>query len=380
MCTCSIQQLPAQPIRCRRHAPQRGAVAVMVAIMLAMLIGFAALAVDISNLFVVRNELQNDADAAAMAGAACLYKRSECSNLSAMSVPDWNDAQQRAVTSISLNKSAQVTLVNGQVAYGYWNLTGTPSGLQLTTITPTQNDVPAIQVTVSRSDGQNGGAVAMYLATVLGINAVPVTASAVAVVASPGYVESGVLFPVTISKCLYDNYWDTSTGTPKIATQTNPPGFDLPQIIGQPYFFDITSSYHAGPCESGQWTSLSVDSNSTTTIRDIITNGNPTPIAIGDPIWIQPGTKTPPYTQIDNCSQAGDKSCEYVKVAVVNDITTHSNQPVVAFACLHVILAKGGSSKYIEVQMSADADKCQTVNSGGGGPNYGALVPPRLVM
>jgi Flp pilus assembly protein TadG len=52
---------------------QQGISAVIVAVCLVMLIGFIALAIDISHLVVARNELQNAADAGALAGAAELY-------------------------------------------------------------------------------------------------------------------------------------------------------------------------------------------------------------------------------------------------------------------------------------------------------------------
>src|SRR4030067_1579475 len=52
---------------------QKGIVIVIVAILIAVFIGFAALAVDIGHLYVVRNELQNAADAGALAGARFLY-------------------------------------------------------------------------------------------------------------------------------------------------------------------------------------------------------------------------------------------------------------------------------------------------------------------
>jgi Flp pilus assembly protein TadG len=45
---------------------KRGAVAVIVAILLAVLIGFTALSVDVGHLYVVHNELQNAADAGAL--------------------------------------------------------------------------------------------------------------------------------------------------------------------------------------------------------------------------------------------------------------------------------------------------------------------------
>ncbi len=52
---------------------QKGAVAVIVAVCLVVFVGFTALAVDVGHLYVVRNELQNAADAGALAGARCLF-------------------------------------------------------------------------------------------------------------------------------------------------------------------------------------------------------------------------------------------------------------------------------------------------------------------
>ncbi len=52
---------------------QRGVSAVIVGICLFMLVSFVALAIDVGHLYVVRNELQNAADAGALAGARHLY-------------------------------------------------------------------------------------------------------------------------------------------------------------------------------------------------------------------------------------------------------------------------------------------------------------------
>ncbi len=54
---------------------QRGAIAVMAALFVVVLIGFAALALDLGRLYVLRTEMQNAADAAAMAAAAELDAR-----------------------------------------------------------------------------------------------------------------------------------------------------------------------------------------------------------------------------------------------------------------------------------------------------------------
>jgi hypothetical protein len=56
-----------------RLTDQSGVTIILVAILMFVFLGIAALAVDLSNLYVVRNELQNAADAGALAGARFLY-------------------------------------------------------------------------------------------------------------------------------------------------------------------------------------------------------------------------------------------------------------------------------------------------------------------
>jgi uncharacterized membrane protein len=51
---------------------QNGGVIVLVAVSMFFLLGFAALAIDVGHLVVARNELQNAADAGAIAGAQVL--------------------------------------------------------------------------------------------------------------------------------------------------------------------------------------------------------------------------------------------------------------------------------------------------------------------
>jgi len=61
------KQLPAQKNR------QQGTILVLAGLALFMLVGFTSLALDSSLLFVARNELQNAADAGALAGTRVLY-------------------------------------------------------------------------------------------------------------------------------------------------------------------------------------------------------------------------------------------------------------------------------------------------------------------
>ena len=366
-------------LRLQSTRREKGVIAILIALLLPIMIGFGAFAIDFSYRFLVRSELQNAADATALAAAACLYKHAQCGNLNS-STPDWNTARQSALDYVSKNSSENSSLTHGVVDYGYWNITGTPAALQPLPKIPTNNDLAAIQVTISKTDGSNGGPVKTFLAPILGIYSKPLSATAVAVIPIPTSSGIASLFPVAIKKCLYDAYWDTTNQKPKIAEAQNVPGFDLPQTVGEPYVFKVTSSYHTNGCEAGQWTSLEKDSNSTPTILDILNNGNSTDLGVGANIWIQTGTKTTLYSDVNNCSSAGNRKCEYANVPIVQEVSTHSFTPIVAYTCIRIVSAIGGSEKYITMQMSNDADKCQAKGSGGGGTNYGALIPPRLAL
>ncbi|KDB05819.1 Protein of unknown function DUF2134, membrane [Burkholderia sp. lig30] len=382
----------------KRLRAQKGAVAVTVAVALTMLLGVAAVAIDLGYLYIVRNELQNAADAAALAGVPCLYPRAQCGNQTAKA-PDWGTAQQQTVQGVSLNQSSNVTLTGytTDVSYGYWDVTGSVPGLQATVPPSPAVGMPAVRVTVTRSGAKNGGGVPVFLAKIFGISTVPVSATAVAVISDPGSVGDATLFPVAMSKCMYDQYWDSTNGKPKVATSTTPPGPGQPsQTVGQPYVFWVTSSYHAGPCEASQWTTFDTTANDVPTVRNLITNGNPNPAAVGSPpgvcstpdqtcTYIQPGTKNTLYANgnqpsVNSCSAAGTKACEYVLVPVVQDLTTGSYQRILAFACVHIDFAVGGSGKYIQMEMVNNPDKCQAAGSSGAGPYYGALTPARLAQ
>jgi Putative Tad-like Flp pilus-assembly len=137
---------------------QRGVVALLVALVLPVLIASAAFAIDLAY-------VQNDADAAALAGAHALVD-------SATGQLRWSDAANKAQQSVSLNSAAGQPMQDAQVQTGYWNLKGQPSGLQPLPFTPTVWDVPAVAVTLRKQDGLNQGRVRTFFARfwqVLGI-------------------------------------------------------------------------------------------------------------------------------------------------------------------------------------------------------------------
>jgi Flp pilus assembly protein TadG len=331
---------------------QRGSIPLWFLLTVTILLTFGAFAVDLPRVATVRNELQNAADAAALAGASKL--------LSGSSGPDWPDAASATSAAVSLNTSDGAKLSTANVQTGFWNLTGTPSTLEAQTITPGTYDVPAVQVTVTRSASQNGGAVSLLLGGFLDLLTTPTSATAVAVAAAPSTVGAGGLFPMVIDQCVLDQYWDAQTNEPTIDPTT-----------GQPYEFQVgNGQLYGGTCEAGQWTSFLINANDVPTVRGLIASGNPGPVSIGDNIWIEPGVKTTIYSDVP----VGVT----IVVPVAQQIDTHSYVPVVAFAAFHVDGTYGASDKYIEGHFVSGYRI--PVQSWGLGPQYGAYVAPRLAL
>jgi len=311
----------------------------------------AAFSIDIGHTLLVRYELQNAADAAALAGANSL--------LPGNPNPQWSVAQDNAASAVSLNSSDGVKLTTASVQSGFWNLTGFPAGMQASTISPGTYDNPAVQVTVSRAAGVNGGPVSFFFAPLFGVNNGPVTATAVAVVSAPGSIAPGGLFPVAIGQCIYEQYWNSQAGSPTIDPST-----------GQPYTVQIGNGALSNGCEAGQWTSFQTDRNDVPTVRGLMQNGNPTALSIGDSIWIQNGVKTTLYSSVPANTD--------VLVPVVVQVTS-GNAAIVGFAAFHIDSAVGGSGKYIQGHFIA-AYEITTGGAAQAGPYYGAYVPPRLAQ
>ena len=338
---------------------QKGAVSVLVALTLPVLMGVGALAVDLAYLHVVRNELQNDADAAALAGARKLY-------VSGAAALDWSGAATTASNAIALNSAAGHTLADGQVLTGYWDTTQAATGLQGLPMTPGPNDAPAVQVSLGKREGQNQGPVRTFLASIWGVYAKPVRVTAVAGVSSPGTIQPGGLFPFAISKCMYDTFWDMSA---------QPAGPRVDPKTGKVPEFKIGSLYHYGNCESGQWTSLDTRDSGANAIEKLIEEGNPISMSVGDAAWILTGVKTSLFTDVKKCSAAGNRQCEFVVVPALDKVVSGSSSAIVGFACLQVLDAVGGNQKYILAKMS---NQCPPPLSGGVGPNFGVISPPSL--
>lgn len=342
----------------KRLNGQRGIVTILFALVLVVLLGFIALAIDLTRLHLVKVELQNAADAAALAGAGSLISAGTVS-------PNYNwtaavtKAQELAGVNsadgktIAQNQNATVQIVSNN---SYWNIQN-PDGTLHTFTVPPSGYVPAVQATITIQHLQ------LFFAPILGISEGTVNATAIAAVSPP--TGGTGLFPMAIGSCLFNLFWDSVNNTPKLDPAT-----------GKPYVLEISSVYAGGAgasCNSGQWTSFQTDADDVPFIRNLIANGNSTPISIGDSIWIQPGTKTTVFDSVPTNVNVG--------VPVVDSVgDTHSFQTVVAIAGFHITSVVKHGNKSVVTGNFVPPSTVPNLNPGNGtGTPYGAYTSPFLV-
>ncbi|MBP7242531.1 pilus assembly protein TadG-related protein [Amaricoccus sp.] len=138
----------------------RGAVAVAVALLMPVLIGIGAFAVDVSHTRLVKNRLQSAADAAALAGVQLLG--------------DQAAARTRAVAYAAANVPPGFGAVTAAADVDFGSFDPAER-----VFTPSSTDVNAIRV-VARRDAERGNAAPRFLAAIFGDEAIAVGASAVA--------------------------------------------------------------------------------------------------------------------------------------------------------------------------------------------------------
>jgi Flp pilus assembly protein TadG len=364
-----------------KNLNNKGVAVVLIALMMVVLVAFVGLAVDVGYMYVAKGQLQNAADAGALAGAGKITLDPSTLNF----VFNNNEIRDEAKSFVKKNIVAAAKLTDADIKdddikVGYWNLDQNPPGIQPTTTVPkgkcsisgnictTYNDctasasdiclirdVAAVQVTLKKS-------VPSFFTKVVGWNTFSPAASAVAVRGYP--VKSGPgLFPVAITKCMADYYFAQNP-------LPNPP---KEIVIWGPYGPEIPN------CNTGQWTSLILDTSDVPSIRDLMDGTIPSPnLSIGDNIWIQPGTKTTIYQTVED-----DFIGKTVILPVVADaaLSTHSETPITGFATFKItgVIATGSNKQIIGnfMDYSTTAYPGTVINPGGATGNI--PTPPVLV-
>ncbi len=182
----------------RRVKEEKGATIILVAVSMVVLLGMAALAIDVGYLYVVRGELQNAADSGALAGAQVLY------------LPDGTQvdtsetgAIPTATAYVANNYSEQAAVQVQSVDRGHWNpatreftannITIAPPRLWDQTTVELNNDpnfINAVRVITTRKTlAATGKPEQPFFARILGAGPIDVTASAVAYIGFAGTLK-----------------------------------------------------------------------------------------------------------------------------------------------------------------------------------------------
>ncbi|MGQ9646623.1 MAG: TadG family pilus assembly protein [Thermodesulfobacteriota bacterium] len=280
----------------QRKKGEQGVTAVVVALLMAVFIGMAAFAIDIGHLYVVKNELQNAADAGCLAGTRFLYDEDGAS------VNEWANeiAYETAVANRSENLPVEVHWSGGNtgdVQRGHWSFstrTFTPSDnmnqVAIWDVSPEELDadpnfVNAIQVRTRRQDAP----AASFFARVFGYENFFLSAEAIAYVGFAGMLAPGeVDQPLAVCKesLLIDGKYTCSTGRM------------------------ISNHEWLGGQESGGWTDFNQDNPCDTgvnagTVRSLICGGgNPDAINVHQPVAIHGGYIQYAHGQLRDCWEA----------------------------------------------------------------------------
>jgi Flp pilus assembly protein TadG len=171
----------APPVREHR----RGGVAVISAVLLPVLIGFVALAVDVATIAVARSQLSTGADAAALAGAAQLATENRVQGGTSLTAEITASNNQSVAigtanyvlgTAPVLNTNTSNT-AGGQIMVGYLDPNNSKSTLDTSSGSTTLFN--SVQVTMIR-DGSHTGLVPSFFGKLMGFNGATVSVSSTA--------------------------------------------------------------------------------------------------------------------------------------------------------------------------------------------------------
>ena len=167
----------------RRIVPrgnQKGMVLVFVAFALMVLCVFVALAVDMGYMYVARGQLQNAADAAALAGASALKANgpapadpNDLVQLTARNrARDYASSNKAAGVSVTIasDNSNELTIAN-DITVGHWDGSNYAAGVK---------PVNAIQARARRTANSPDKEVGLFFANIVGIESMGASAEAVA--------------------------------------------------------------------------------------------------------------------------------------------------------------------------------------------------------
>jgi Flp pilus assembly protein TadG len=280
-----------------------GSAAVMAALVLVALLGAASLAIDMGQLYTVRNELQNNADAAALAAASSLIQ-----DYGAGAVRDSYKATQAAllVAQRQSQLSGQEAVPDADrndlaIIFGEWNVKAGSPDVAWTEIGPScgsYSNANAVKITLRRAAGTAYGPVANFLATVLGYNTSEVGATATAYLGyttetPTGTVQVPLALPtdIVVSSKAHSGWFASLLG-PREATASTKKTYTFKDTGGGNVDNGVTEADPLDPAHAYLFT-VGQNDSVPGTLWDILnriydpsyTSGNP--VAVGNLKWGQ---------------------------------------------------------------------------------------------
>ncbi|MGA9753983.1 MAG: pilus assembly protein TadG-related protein [Desulfobaccales bacterium] len=176
-----------------------GATAVVIAIGIFTFLGLASLAIDVGHLYTVRNQLQNSADAVALAGVEQLIQADSNGDAVVNSTQATAAAMQVAQSQSQLDGLPTVTNAARNdltLNFGVWNIYAGNPNTAWTLIGPTctsTSNANALQVTLTRNAGTVFGPVTNFFAQIFGLSNSTVSATATAYLGYTNQVQTGAI-------------------------------------------------------------------------------------------------------------------------------------------------------------------------------------------
>ena len=326
----------------RIYSDQSGAMGVIFALCLTVIVAMAAVVIDLGHAYVVKREVQKASEAGALAGARALALDPTQANGLATAL-NWSYGKTRATTAVQQNYANGALLDNfntdgdlAKVQAGYWDIRWTmatapanlngyldPAGYAA----DTTYEIPAVKVTITQSQSGSGGTgpVPTYFASVVGVGSMTMQGSAVAMLPSITQTLNTGCFPFAIPQSYAKAHWA-----------------DDP-----PTSFTVGSVQH--DTSGGQWTSFGSTDNSAAYIDSLIW-GTEAPAYISDngQIYIQDGEKSSLYNTVQSQFQAHPNQVYMVPI-VQDGFSTGAWATVVGFVP-YVITSCSGSGNQPYVQ------------------------------
>jgi hypothetical protein len=158
------------------RSERRANVVVLAAISMVVIIGIAALAIDLGQLYVTRAELQRAADAAALAGATSYFSDAGL----AQDIPELNymiDTRAQEVSLANLTHHAGTILESADIVIGAYDYDYPEADLDVSGAL----HFNAVQVTARRTTDSPNGPITLFFARLIGVEESGVVATATAI-------------------------------------------------------------------------------------------------------------------------------------------------------------------------------------------------------